>query len=221
MTPQEILERTRQLIQEHAGEDADKWWYANRFVFARLQLDERKTNTAIKRNLLDAGGPCHSCGKPFETRRDVHLHRLDGGKGYHHGNCVLMHAGCHRTWQAAEEIEADTSGRRGRSLSSTKYSKRYDDMPFLYWWDISPGLAEKLDEFETIEFVQKDTEQLCIVSSEQLKPYVTPDRQTTRGQGNWGIKVLKDRPDELAFEPGTGHSDWAFLPVVWIDESDD
>jgi|ETNmetMinimDraft_26_1059896.scaffolds.fasta_scaffold16249_2 hypothetical protein len=40
--------------------------------------DERKTKAGIKRDLLDAGGPCHSCHKPFETRRAIHLHRLDG-----------------------------------------------------------------------------------------------------------------------------------------------
>ena len=44
--PRQILEDTRQRIREHAGKDPDKWWYANRFVFARLALDERKTKTS-------------------------------------------------------------------------------------------------------------------------------------------------------------------------------
>lgn len=43
------------------------------------------------------------------------------------------------------------------------------------------------------------------------------DRQTSRGEGNWGIKVLKDRPDEPAFEPAGG-GEWLFLPVVRINE---
>jgi len=61
MTPREILDRTRVLINEYAAGDPDRWWYANRFVFARLQLDERKTKAGIKRELLDSRKPCHSC----------------------------------------------------------------------------------------------------------------------------------------------------------------
>ena len=46
----------RRAIQEHAQRDQDKWFYANRYVFARLALDERKTKTAVKRELLNATG---------------------------------------------------------------------------------------------------------------------------------------------------------------------
>ena len=42
MKPNEILENVRQLITEDSDGGPDKWWYANRFVFARLQLDERR-----------------------------------------------------------------------------------------------------------------------------------------------------------------------------------
>ena len=47
MNPEEILAHTRKLISEHADNDPDKWWYANRFVFARLMLDERKTKSGV------------------------------------------------------------------------------------------------------------------------------------------------------------------------------
>lgn len=47
MKPEEILAHVRQLIQEHASNDPDEWWYANRYVFARLNLDERKTKTDL------------------------------------------------------------------------------------------------------------------------------------------------------------------------------
>ena len=109
MIEREILKRTREMISEHAGGDADKWWYANRFVFARLQLDERKTKTSVKRKLLDASRPCHACGEPFESKRDIHLHRLDGSKAYSDANCVLMHAECHRRHHATqqEDISVD------------------------------------------------------------------------------------------------------------------
>jgi len=46
MRPEEILEHARRLIAEYAGDDPDEWWYANRFVFARLNLDERYTRAA-------------------------------------------------------------------------------------------------------------------------------------------------------------------------------
>ncbi|MDP6543487.1 MAG: hypothetical protein QGH60_05805 [Phycisphaerae bacterium] len=42
MEPNEILENVRQLIAEYSVGDPDKWWNANRFVFARLMLDERR-----------------------------------------------------------------------------------------------------------------------------------------------------------------------------------
>jgi|GEM_PF-1224148 len=219
MNEREILARTREMIAEHASGDPDRWWYANRFVFARLMLDERKTKTNVKQKLLDANMLCPGCGKRFETRRDIHLHRLDGDKAYSQANCVLMHPDCHRAAHAAhpEAVEVAT----GREPTLTKWSKRYDDMPFVYWWDIAPGLAEQLNDLEPAEFAKKDTKDRCVVPVEMLRTFLTPERQTTRGQGNWGVKVLKDRPDELAFEPGTGSREWRFLPVVWLEEAED
>ena len=219
MTEREILRCTREMISEHAGGDADKWWYANRFVFARLQLDERKTKTGVKKKLLDVDGPCHSCGKPFESKRDIHLHRLDGSKAYSEANCVLMHAECHRRHHATQQ--EDTIADSVREPTLTKWSKRYDDKPFLYWWDIAPSMVDNLDALEAVEFAKKDTGERCVVTVAVLKKFLKPEMQTTRGQGNWGIKVLKDQPDELAFEPGTGSGEWCFMPTVWISEADD
>jgi len=56
----EVLEVTRQAICECAGNDPDEWSHSNRFVFARLQLDERRTKTKIKKELLGVADP--SCG---------------------------------------------------------------------------------------------------------------------------------------------------------------
>jgi len=221
MTPEEILKHARRLIKEYAAGDPDKWWYANRFVFARLLLDERKTKTSIKRELFDANKPCYYCGKSFETRRNVHLHRLDQTKGYSKDNCVLMHAACHRKWHAEHKME-ERSVIEEKEAVLVKQSKKYDGMPFLYWWDISPNLKDSLDKFDMVEFVKKDTGELCIVPPAALKGFLTPDRQTTRGTGNWGVKVLKDHEDELAFEPGTGKAGkYLFLPVIWISEEED
>ena len=274
MTEQEILDQTRALIRQLAGDDPDKWWYANRFVFARLSLDERKTKTHIKKRLLDSKVACHACGRGFDSRTNVHLHRLDDTKGYSDTNCVLMHADCHIKYHATAPDDGHASAeeqprrRRGRPRrqphmapagaqappikgppvaamagdeppperqsspeeqhsaegqpSLVKWSKRYADAGFLYWWDITPTLAKSLSRFEMIEFACKDTRQRCVVPVSLLKDYLTPDRQTSRGQNNWGIRVLKDHQDALAFEPGVGSGDkWALLPVVWLGETED
>ena len=104
-------------------------------------------------------------------------------------------------------------------IKQTK-SKRYDGKDFDYWWDIAPGLLEHIDDYEAVEFVKKDTGKSCLVPTPALKGYLTEERQTTRGQGNWGIRVLKHREDELAFEPGNKSERWFFLPVVWRAELD-
>jgi hypothetical protein len=230
MTPDEILAKARELIKEHGGGDPDKWFYANRYVFARLGVDERKTKTGIKRALLDAGKPCYSCGKPFDTKVDVHLHRLDRERGYSAENCVLMHTDCHRGYHAKHQEETGTSQSAHPSLRTRrpapegvlpKESKAYEGYKFLYWWDIAPNLASILDRYEAVDFVKKDTGERCTVPVGTLKKYLTPDRQTTRSAGNWGIRVLKGHEGELAFEPANRRGEWLFLPVTWISEQED
>jgi hypothetical protein len=223
MNEREILARTRELIGELAGGDPDKWWYANRFVFARLQLDERKTKAGVKQKLLESNAPCHGCTTPFESRRDIHLHRLNGSKAYSLGNCVLMHADCHRRLHASQH-DASESGTPtdGTEPILTKWSKRFDGKPFLYWWDIVPSTVTGIESIDAFEFAKKDTGERCVVPADTLKAFLTPERQTTRGHGNWGIRVLKDHEDALAFEPGGGSGDkYALLPVVWLEESED
>ncbi|MBM4017418.1 MAG: hypothetical protein FJ288_03675 [Planctomycetes bacterium] len=215
MKPKEILDQARKLIAEYSSGDPDKWWYANRYVFARLQLDERQTKTAVKRRLLDAGATCHVCATAFDSTRGVHLHRLDADRGYSEANCVLMHPECHQKHHAQHSREQLPGTCQALCV---KESKRYEDKPFFYWWDISPNEAERLDRHEAVAFVQKDTGYRCVLPTPTLKLLLTPQRQTTRGAGNWGIKVLKNRPNQLAFEPGRGGEAWLFLPVVWATE---
>jgi hypothetical protein len=94
-----------------------------------------------------------------------------------------------------------------------KQSKKYE--AFVYWWDIAPNQAKSLKDYDEVEFIKKDVNESCFVSPKTLLKFLTKDRQTSRSEGNWGIKVLVDRPNELAFEPGKGNDDWLFLPVVW------
>jgi len=226
MKPEEILETTRKAIRDCAGDDPDRWFYANRYVFARLQLDERKVKTGIKRRLLDSGGPCSYCGRPFESNVGLHLHRLDGTRGYRLVNCALMHGKCHQRHHAEHPHKA-ISGEPGENAGDAgsgvlvKHSRRYDKGRFLYWWDITPNLAALLDQYDAVEFVRKDTGEKCSVAPAMLRGFLTSDRQTSRGGGNWGIKVLADRPEELAFEPARRGGEWLFVPVVWLSDDED
>lgn len=223
MEPKDILEQTRKLIREHAGDDPNRWFYANRFVYARLSLDERKTKTEIKKHLFEVDQPCHACGEHFYSRTGVHLHRLDGDLGYSQENCVLMHAACHQKLHSEKSTE--TREPRGESAEVgptheavlSKKSKRYEGKPFIYWWDFSPNLRESVKNYDAVEFVRKDTGESCSIEPELLTELLTKDRQTSRSSGNWGVKVMRDDPDKLAFEPGRGGGEWLLLPVVWME----
>lgn len=99
-----------------------------------------------------------------------------------------------------------------------KESKLHEGRPFTYWWDITPSLARRLADYETVEFFCKDTGLRCSVPVEQLKTFLTKDRQTTRAAESWGIKVRKKfgYEDKLAFEPGPGRDkEWLYVPVTW------
>ena len=218
MNPNQILQHVRKLIDEHAGNDPDKWWYANRYVFARLMLDERKTKTGVKARLFESGAKCHGCGRPFERKKGVHLHRLDEAKAYSDGNCVLMHSECHEEWHKKSANKRETLPRDTGDPVLVKASKRYDK-GFLYWWDLAPNLLSILERYEAVAFACKDTGLICTVPVPELKRFLVPERQTKRSAGNWGIKVLKGREDELAFEPGNCEREWLYLPAVWSDDA--
>lgn len=227
MNYREILEQARSQIRDYAGEDPDKWWYANRFVFARLQLDERKTKVKIKEEFFNEDRPCYRCKKPFEKRTGVHLHRIDTERGYSRENCALMHPECHRALHSesverSPEIESDgdpTIAVAGAILR--KKSKKYDDGSFVYWWDFTPGTPDKLRRYDSVEFIKKDSGESCSVSPDELQKVLTPERRTSRGTGNWGIKVLRDFPDEIAIEPGQGGGEWVRLPVIWMEREEE
>jgi hypothetical protein len=215
MDPQKILEQAQELIKQYANGDGDKWFYANRFVFARLALDEKKTKTKIKKALLNSGAKCHLCGKEFESKKNVNIHRIDDDRGYTEGNCSLMHPECH-VKHHAEVARRTYKEQSGNVLR--KESKLYTGA-FLYWWDITPNMGEKIEQYDMIEFIQKDSGYACQIPVAAIKGFLTEGRKTSRGTGNWGIRVLREKPNELAFEPGDSKDGkWFFLPVVWIDE---
>lgn len=221
MKPADILKEARKNIREHTESDPDKWFYANRFVYARLQLDERKTKTGVRKRLFDVKVPCHYCGKPFKTRAGVHLHRVDEDRGYSDSNCALMHPECHRKHHSENPRKTVTKRRlnettlENREKVIKKASKKYTRGRFLYWWDFTPSFIKRSQQYENVRLIRKDSGEFYSISTDTLSMFLTQDRRTSRGNGNWGVKVLRDRPDELAFEPGKGSKEWLFLKVNW------
>ena len=85
-----------------------------------------------------------------------------------------------------------------------------------YWWDITPGTVARIEKDGRVIFEKKDCEEQCVVESQRLLPLFTQQRQTGRKAHPWGIRVLVDRPNELAIEPGFGgRGDWDCIPVDW------
>jgi len=224
MDPKEILKYVRKVIRDYAGDDPDKWFLANRHVHQRLHGDERKTAEKIKNELLKSNPICHYCKEKLKVKKGIHIHRLDDNRGYSLENCVLMHQKCHEQYHKENasgrgpEHPSSKKVKNGDSLILKKESQPYEDKFFLYWWDISHGFFER--KYEAVDFVRKDSRLKCRVSTAVLKEFLTEKRKTSRGNGHWGIKVLKGREGELAFEPPSGSKNWLFLKVEWLSNND-
>jgi len=219
MDLEEILDRTRKLIKDYAEGDPDKLFYGNRFVYARLQLDERGSKPAIKRTLFEAAPICYVCGKPVEFK-GTEVHRIDGARGYTLENCALLHRECHQQL-SSRESRLGRGRRRASKVTLTmssssalsKLSKRYDAGPFLYWWDITPNNVRSFEKYDSVQFTRDDSREYCSVPTAVIHQYLTPERQTSRAAGNWGVRVLRERPGALAF--GESEQSRAFLAVTW------
>ena len=96
-----------------------------------------------------------------------------------------------------------------------KLSKEYKSESYSFWWDFSPGFTKEADPPDNIKFIKEPTGESCIISTHTLLSYFTEERKTSRGKGNWGVKVLNDKPDMLAFEPPKGSKEWLFLKIRW------
>lgn len=103
LTPEErvhahqLLGEVRKRLDALSGSDADLRFAYNRFVYLRLNYDERG-NTAARAQLKDKklkqqDGRCAACGEPLARLRAV-LDRLNAMKGYTLTNTRLIHADC-------------------------------------------------------------------------------------------------------------------------------
>ena len=209
LAERKLLNRIRQMIKKTSGPDYDRWFRINRYVYARLQLDERKTKSLIKKALLGSamGLSCGHCGEEFKNPKGVDLHRINAAKGYHRGNCMLLHPWCH------QEVERNGQGASARGACITKSSKRYRGRRYSYWWDISPGIGHDrlLKARGYYELIEADTGRKHRLTSGIIERHLTPERRTSRGRGNWGIRILAERPSCLAVEPANRTQGWLWL----------
>ena len=99
----QILERARSQIKEAAGRDSDIRFKINRYVYARLQLDEKKEKPK-KADLFDKQkGLCRICGERIDNIKDTDTHRINEELGYDDANnVVLVHRSCHQRMQAKQ-----------------------------------------------------------------------------------------------------------------------
>jgi len=96
----QILKQVRMQIKEAAGNNQDDWFSVNRYVYARLQLDERKGKPS-KIELFDKQkGICPICNERIENMKDTDRHRVRTELGYEDANnIVLVHRSCHQQMQ--------------------------------------------------------------------------------------------------------------------------
>jgi len=92
-----ILKNARFVISLAAGDDIDKRFKLNRWVFSRLLQDEIRVKRPIKQKLWDNGmRSCQVCGMKFESLKGVEIHRKDPSLGYSEANCELLCRDCHQ-----------------------------------------------------------------------------------------------------------------------------
>lgn len=92
----ELLTYVRSYLDINTGKDETLRFALNRFVYARLQLDERKSKTGIKQALWENGdAKCNHCGEMFASLKGVELHRVNRTERYLAENCVLLCKPCH------------------------------------------------------------------------------------------------------------------------------
>jgi hypothetical protein len=92
-----IFEHAKTLIMEASGSSADDWFYVNRFVYVRLQLEERSKKPKKRALFRKQSGKCYLCKEPIENLKDTDIHRLNEKKWYlEEGNAVLVHRTCHQ-----------------------------------------------------------------------------------------------------------------------------
>lgn len=92
-----VLNNARFVISLAAGDNVDKQFRLNRWVFSRLLRDEIRVKRPIKQKLWDKGmRKCQACDEEFTSLKGVEIHRKDSSQGYSEANCELLCRDCHQ-----------------------------------------------------------------------------------------------------------------------------
>lgn len=99
----EILEEVRRLVAEKSSGDAELAWAMRRYIYIRLQHDERGNPMQRKilklKKMVSQHGACALCGCRL-PERGAELDRAETMKGYTEENTRLLCHDCHRGEQA-------------------------------------------------------------------------------------------------------------------------
>jgi len=102
-----ILDEAREALLEKSGGDPELLWAMRRYVYIRLQYDER--GSPMQRKVLKQKkrvaqeGRCAACGKEL-PERGAELDRLEPMKGYTEENTRLLCHECHRAEQQGKRF---------------------------------------------------------------------------------------------------------------------
>jgi hypothetical protein len=107
--------------------------------------------------------------------------------------------------------------RRNRMSQIDSNSKRHEGKYYVYWWDIWQKRKETLETAGEIHFLERDSGEGFAVKAEDLLPLLTEKRRTSRMRGNWGIRVLAVKPNNLVIEePRVERDKWLIIPAKRI-----
>jgi hypothetical protein len=91
-----LLNHVRTMVSLIVGDDVDKRFKLNRWIFSRLLQDEIRTKRPIKKLLWDRGmRKCQACGEVFASLKNVQIHRKNESEAYSAENCELLCRECH------------------------------------------------------------------------------------------------------------------------------
>ena len=92
-----ILNHTRWVISLAVGDDMNKRFKLNRWVFSRLLQEEIRIKRPIKKRLWESGmTSCQACHQPFKSLKGVEIHRRNQDLAYSVENCELLCRECHQ-----------------------------------------------------------------------------------------------------------------------------
>jgi len=120
---EQILEYVRQLIAEASEGDVNAWFEINRWVYARLQLDERRKKPRKVDLFNKQHGLCYCCKGKINDIKGTD--RIDESQWYDEGNVALVHRSCHP--RSSGRTQVTFLSLQSRKAKPTRSRKRVFD----------------------------------------------------------------------------------------------